>query len=144
MILQDVFKEQESYKFNTEEKRPISVGDLKNFEKENNIKFPESIRNYWFKYGDAPIKRCSFKGEKSTDIRQICNPLKADCFKEEGYIPQSFYAIAHDSGGNYFYWNSEDNKIYIVFHEDIDNPFVFCNSVEEMFKLMEESFCSEY
>ena len=139
MGLFDVFKKKK-YKFNMEEKRPIKLDSIEKFEKENNIKFPKLLKNYWLEYGDAPIKECNFKDKKYlTNLRQICSPFKEDNLKKEGFIPNSFYAIAYDAGGNYFYWNSEDDKIYMAFDEDIDNPFVFFNSVEEMFKEMEKS-----
>ena len=56
--------------------------------------------------------------------------------RENGWIPNNFYPIAYDSGGNYYQWNLEDNKIYLLFNDDIDNPRVFCNSVDELFNLM--------
>ena len=140
MGLFDIFKKKKGYKFNTEKKRPIKLEELENFENENKVKFPELLRNYLLEYGDAPIKECNFKDKKySTNLRQICSPLKEDNLKKEGFIPHNFYAIAYDSGGNYFYWNAKDNKIYMAFNDDIDNPFVFFHSVEEMFKEMEKS-----
>ena len=140
MGLFDIFKKKNGYKFNTDKKSPVKVEELENFEKENNIKFPELLRDYWFEYGDAPIKECNFEDKKYlTNLVHIFTPFHKDNAKIEGFIPQNFYAIAHDAGGNYFYWNAEDNKVYMAFDDDVDNPFVFFNSVEEMFKLMEKS-----
>jgi len=136
----DFIKKKKTYKFNTDKKRPIEIEALEVFERENKIKFPKLLRTYLLEYGDAPIKECNFKNKKYlTNLSQICNPLKEDNLKLEGFIPHNFYAIAYDSGGNYFYWNAEDNKVYMAFNDDIDNIFVFFNSVEEMFKEMEKS-----
>lgn len=136
----DIFKRKKGYKFNTEKKSPIKLEELENFENKNKVKIPELLRNYLLEYGDAPIKECNFKDKKYlTNLRQICSPLKEDNLKKEGFIPHNFYSIAYDAGGNYFYWNAEDNKIYMAFNDDIDNIFVCFNSVKEMFKAMEKS-----
>ncbi len=130
------------YKFNTKSKNPIALAELEKFEKENKIKFPEQLRNYWLTFGDANIKECNFKSDDCpTNLDQICFPFEEDPMKEVGLAPQTFFPIAYDSCGNYYYWNSADDKVYMVFHDDIDpEPFVFFESVAEMFERMEGCF----
>ena len=137
-----IFGKEKSYKFNPKSKNPIDLAELEKFEKENKIKFPEQLRNYWLTFGDAPIKECNFKSDDyPTNLKEICFPFMRDGMKEDGFVPQTFYPIAGDAGGNLFYWNSVDDKIYMVFHDDIEpEPFVFFESVAEMFQRMEDCF----
>lgn len=122
-------------------KNAISQNELEKIEKDYKIRFPEILRSYWLTYGDSAIKRCCFIGRDfQTDLSAICSPMESmeviKLGKENNWLPDNFYPIAHDSGGNYYCWNSEDNKVYLLFDDDIDNPFVFCDSVEELFNLM--------
>lgn len=139
MGLFNLFKKKTGYKFNIDEKNPMKIEELEAFEKENNIKLPKILREYYLTYGDAEIKPCNFNSH--TDLRAICLPNDSilEMGREDGWLPATFYPIAYDSGGNYYWWNSDDNNIYLMFNDNVDNPFVICNSVEELFKHMEKS-----
>lgn len=137
----NLFKRKVRYKFNISITTPMKKEELDKVEQDNNVKFPKKLREYWLTYGNSPIKQCIFEGkEYLTDLAAICIPTDTvlQLGRENGWLPETFYPVAHDSGGNYYCWNSEDNKIYLMFDDDIDNPFVFCNSIEDLFKLMEK------
>ena len=128
---------------------PTPKSVIEDLEKKYNIKLPKELRKYYLKYGNSELKSCRFKIEDfSFEVRQIvsldCNdklPFDKIIYYDrlEEWIPKTFYPLAYDSGGNYYYWDSTNGHIYMVYNDDVDYPCEICKSVKEFFKLLEKS-----
>lgn len=128
-------------------REPFDISIIKEIEKQFKIKIPEVLKKYYLKYGNSHIKTCEFNVDGLlTDVSEIVSINKNDSSsfyqvmdygRSDGWIPDYFYPFAHDSGGNYYFWNAKNEHIYLILDDDIDNPFEVCKSMKKFFKILE-------
>ena len=152
---------------------PVTEADIDRIEKKFGIKFPDILREYYLKYNakwihSIVINAPDEDGSCIHDILPIINtPINefgvkneysVECIKDNemnepkefGYlrIRNNFIPLAINQGGNIYYWDSNDGKVYISYNDNEDEngleiPYYVCSSVEEMFKLMDEAYEKE-
>lgn len=152
---------------------PVTEADINRIEKKFSIAFPEILKKYYLEHNAKFIhgeKIQELGGEEayihdifpliSTPINEfgVKNEYSVECIKDKemseleelGYlrIRNNFIPLAINQGGNIYYWDSHDGKVYISFNADEDEnglevPYYVCSSVEEMFKLMDEAYEKE-
>lgn len=124
--------------------------------KKYNINFPNILREYYLNYNCSKLKECTFKiedidGEGSEFILDTIIPLKYGtiCLEKEyewvlkdEYIPNDFIPLAYDMNSDRYYWNSKTGKVYYISDENVENPILLCNSVDEFFDILNRS-CEE-
>lgn len=127
----------------------VSNEYIDSIEKELNIKFPNVLREYYLKHNGANLKECSFKiagiDQFSLDIiiplKYGTTPLEKE-YKwvlENEYIANENIPLAVDMDGDNYYWNSKNGKVYYISVENVENPILVCNSVEEFFEILNKS-----
>lgn len=138
------------YKFIKETKKKFEKASeeaIKRVENKYNIAFPEILRNYYLEYNIEYIRTIRFKagidGNKEFSVHGINEFKNVEQHKDieikEGWTHKAFYPFAYDEGGNAYYWSSKDGKVYLLFSDDIENEIFVCDSVKELFKIMEDN-----
>ncbi len=131
------------------ESMPFDVSLIINIEKEFNIKMPQELKKHYIKYGISRIKPCEFEIDGfKVDVSEFVSIDKKDnaSFYEvidngrsNGWVPDNFYPIAHDGGGNYYFWDSTSEHVYLIFSDDVENPIEICKTVKDFFKLIKKN-----
>lgn len=113
---------------------------IRELEDKYDISFPKILQEYYSKYNDAKISLIIMDVQGyECEVAKII-PLVGDklCFEKivqndriDGFLPNTYYPLARDRGGNCYYWDSETYNVYFVLSDDIDNPFCVAESVEE-------------
>jgi len=119
-------------------------------EKELNIKFPKVLREFYLKYNFSQQKECTFKIDGIDDyfILDTIIPLKYGTIPlekeykwvlENEYISNEHIPLAVDMDGDYYYWHSQNGKVYYISHENVENPILVSKSVDEFFGILNDS-----
>lgn len=150
-------------KCNSEDKYfPVSDEDINRIEKKFSAVFPAVLREFYLKHNGKNIYMTyiavddtDYNSEDSfISVDDVLPLLSSDPYynveaikeeeSEEGYIPDSFIPFAVTQGGDNFYWNSDDRKVYVYFDDGTNengkfSGYLVCSSVEEMFRRMNEA-----
>lgn len=123
-------------------KHDDSLRKITELEKKYHIKFSEELKDYYYKYDKESINLSIIEIDGyECEIAKIV-PIVAekmdfetivDNDKADGFVPDNLYPIARDRGGNYYYWNAETENVFLVFVDDIDNPFKVADSIKDFF-----------
>lgn len=138
------------YKFIRErhQEYAITENDIREVEERFEIVFPKILREFYLEHNGDIIRSSFFwmNGEKYLvhEMYYIKHPNAAlekviQWDREDGYISEKMIPFAHDHGGESYYWNTEDEKVYFINGIDIENPSFVCDSIEEFFKILEEA-----
>ena len=149
---------------------PVTEADIERIEKKFKVTFPDVLKRYYLKHNAKFIHGEKIQGPGgeevyihdifpliSTPINEfgVKNEYSVECIKDNeinepnelGYqrVRNNFIPLAINQGGNIYYWDSNDGKVYISYNADEDEngleiPYYVCSSVEEMFKLMDEAY----
>lgn len=126
---------------------------INGLEKKMGIVFPSILREYYLKHNFSKGKECTFRieGIDADFILDTIIPLKYGTIPlekeykwvlENEYISNEHIPLAVDMDGDNYYWNSKSGKVYYISHENVENPILICNSVEEFFEIL-NSCCDE-
>lgn len=130
---------------NITEKNKISVDDIHNIEKQYAIQFPEALVDFLVEYNGSEIflseiirNGLSYEVASLIPIKHGRLPMekvlewdRQDAIVKEGLIP-----IASDRGGNVYYLDSQTGNIIFYNVEDIENPKLVSDSLEEFLSQM--------
>jgi len=137
----------------TELDKNVNNDYIDELERKYNIKFPRILREYYLNYNCSKEKECTFKidgiDREDTDfILDTMIPLKYGtiCLEKEyewvlkdEYISNEFIPLAYDMDSDRYYWNSKTGKVYYISQENVENPILLCNSVEDFFDILNRS-----
>lgn len=126
---------------------------INELESKMNIKFPQILRKYYLKHNFSKEKKCTFKidGIDVYFVLDYIMPLKYGNTSVEKeykyvldneYIPNNYIPFAVDMNSDNYYWDSENSKVYYISHENVENPILVCNNVDEFFEILNKS-CNE-
>ena len=136
--------------------REKSVERIAYHEKKYGIVFPDILTSLYTKTNTGNIKNILFEvdGYKYGVWSLIpINPTAkmhfefiADDDRDERFeseIPDSFYPLAIDRGGDIYYWSNDTKEVYFVIPDDMENPILIADSIEEFFELLNNSVVEE-
>lgn len=123
---------------------------INELEKKMKIAFPSILREYYLKHNFSKDKECTFRieGIDADFILDTIIPLKYGTIPlekeyklvlENEYISNENIPLAVDMDADNYYWNSNTGKVYYISHENVENPILVCNSVEEFFEILNKS-----
>lgn len=137
------------YKFikSEEQYKKITTNYIDEIENKFNIKFPNILKEYYLNYNCAEEKECTFKvrGIDEDFVLDFIIPLKyGNCNLEKeyewvlknDYISNKYIPLAYDIDSNMYYWDSKNGKVYYISNENVENPILICNSVDEFFDIL--------
>ncbi|MBQ3160714.1 MAG: SMI1/KNR4 family protein [Oscillospiraceae bacterium] len=144
---------------------PVSEDDINRVEKKLGIVFPDVLRKYYLEHNGKRIHtlyipECDGEITGVHDIipiitNEIIHGIKSEfsveCIKENelnepwNRVASYLIPLAINEGGDIYYWDTNDGKVYISFNADEDEngmeiPYYVCSSVDEMFRLMNEAY----
>ena len=151
---------------------PVSIEDINRIEKKFKITFPDVLKKYYLEHNGEFIHTVYipiYYNDGTSGITSVHEiiPLinneskyyNVEHIKEEEMnepeklginlrVRNNFIPLAINQGGDIYYWDSNDEKVYISFNDDEDEngleiPYYICSSVDEMFKLMNEAYEKE-
>lgn len=142
----------ERFKFilSNEKDKNVTSEYINSIEKLFNIKFPNILRYYYLNYNFSDAKECSFKiyGIDDDFVLDTIIPLKYGrmplekeyefILKDES-ISNDFIPLAIDMDSDEYYWNRKSGKVYYISIENVENPILICNSVDEFFDILNKS-----
>ncbi|TXK74409.1 SMI1/KNR4 family protein [Mesonia sp. K4-1] len=115
---------------------PILIEDIEKFEKDNDIIFPENLKNLYLKYngGEIEISDSNFYDFASLKYGEFrLEELLNDLQIEENVIPENFIPFATTGVGHIITIKISDsiyNEIYLFRYDEL-NPKKISNSLEE-------------
>lgn len=123
---------------------------INELEKKMKIVFPSILREYYLKHNFSKEKECTFRieGIDADFILDTIIPLKYGTISlekeykwvlENEYISNEHIPLAVDMDADNYYWNSNTGKVYYISHENVENPILVCNSVEDFFEILNKS-----
>ena len=140
-------KEIDMFKFiEKNQENPYKVIEsIKHLENKYNITFPDILKDLYSKSESGKILLSTFfVGHVECDVDYLisvvsegfCFESIVDADREDDFIPNTLYPVAMNQGGDIYYWDSNEKKVYLSFSDDIENPFLISNSVEEFISLL--------
>ena len=127
----------------------ITEEDLKRIETRFDISFPEKLKSYHLEHNGDLIKICNFMVDGyEYEISEIVQLKYGSCTfedivqgdREDKIIPENMLPIANNRGGDYYYWDAISENVFLYYCDDIENPIFICDNIEELFKILENSF----
>ena len=124
----------------------ITEEEIKEVEERFEIVFPKVLRDFYLEHNGDLIKSCIFTLDGNNymvaEMFYIKHPNAAlelimQWDRQDGFIPATMVPLAHDPGGERYYWNTEDESVYFIDGLDIENPVFVCKTIDEFFKLIE-------
>lgn len=129
----------------TQKQNRLSEKDIKRIEEKYFIEFPSILKEFYLNYDGNKINLCIFKVDGyECEVAKII-PLNTsgltfekivDNDRADGFISEDLYPIASNRGGDFYYWNAKNGKVYLVFNDDIDNPFFVTEDIEAFFNIL--------
>lgn len=140
---------------NRTDNRIRSAARIAYLEQKYGITFPEILRELYASTDSPEIKLCEFEiGGRSfaadqlvllqSDDGDIDFEYAADNDRDEpmcSFVPPDWYPLLYC--GNFFYWSSISHKVYYLDHEDVDNPVLIAESIEEFIEMLDRSAADE-
>lgn len=134
------------YRFLKEEPPlPVTLEEIELIEKIFQIQFPQILKDFYLQYNAVKMHLCVFSVNGNEYEAAKIIPLKADhafeCIRtnelKDDFIPESFMPLARNRGGDYYYWDSKSEAVYLLYSDCIENPILICDSIEAFFDLLE-------
>lgn len=122
--------------------KKIAEKDIEAIEKKYNFSIPKVLKDFYLEYNDCKVYLCLFYVEEyEYEVLQFSSLKDMDETKElfDEFLPARFVPFAYDEGGDYFFWNSENGKVYMIRSDDIETHQLVCGSIEEFFEILENS-----
>ena len=134
------------YKFikKLHEECKIDLLDIQALEKKFDIKFPLEMVDFYLQYNDTEIYLSEIETDEDTfqvvsfyPIRYRYSPhaITVDMAmlwnKLDGFINPKLIEFAGDPAGDPYFCDSISGEIYLIPHEDIDEPIKICDSFNE-------------
>lgn len=126
----------------------VNEEQIREIEEIWNISFPEILKDYYQNYNGCKINLCVFFMDGfEYEISEIL-PLKYGSFtfddviandRGDGIIPSNMIPIAHNRGGDIYYWDTLNENIVLYYSDDIENPIYICDNVKTLFEIMESN-----
>ncbi|MCI8921836.1 MAG: hypothetical protein HFE88_08220 [Acutalibacter sp.] len=120
---------------------------IRALESEYHIQFPEILYKYLVAFDGAKINLKNFKVSNYICEVSLIVPICGEGYafkkivendRKDGFIDKSLYPLAMDRGGDLYYWSSKSKQVFLLFADDIENPFIVSDSVENFFNFLIE------
>lgn len=130
------------------EKAKVPLDQINQLENHWGLVFPDALKEYYIQHNGAVIHECSFQRYgmdfclvRFFTINYGTNPLEKHYFnaRRNSAVPKSFVPFALDEDEDFYYWDSENGKIYYLSLENVENPIELCDSMSAFIKILNAS-----
>ncbi len=105
---------------------------IEELEKSFDIRFPDELKSFYNSYEGNKIHLCilDIEGYKCEVAEFV--PLAGDGLtfekianndRNDGFLSKTLFPIARDRGGNFYYWDSNTEEVFLLLNDDYDYPF---------------------
>lgn len=124
----------------------VTEKEIHEVEEKFEIMFPQKLKDFYLKYSGATLElrkitvndeRYFVEGIYYIKDSTVALETIMQWDRNDGYISDKMIPLAYDQGGERYYWNTEDEKVYFMDGIDLDNPIYICENISEFFKLLE-------
>lgn len=138
--------------------REKSEARIAYLEQKYGIVFPDILKDLYSRTDYSQMRTCYI--EKDYNGYEVCDlvTLEDGYISEDGYysfeelidrvyrtepmnryIPDDWFPLAEDEGGDHFFWSSKTQKVYYVFSEALEDKILIADSIEEFIDMLNES-----
>ncbi len=119
---------------------------IKDLEKAFSIRFPDELSAFYKECEGEKVHLCALDidGYKCEVAEFVPLTGKGLTFEKivqndrtDGFLSASLYPIARDRGGNYYYWDSNTEEVFLLLNDDYDNPFKVANNISDFFSKLD-------
>lgn len=113
---------------------------------------PKSLEEFYLKYDGASIYLILFQIDGyEYEVSKILPLFDGECSvyefykmdREDGIIRDTLIPFARNRGGDYYYWDTNDYKVYILYGDDIENEILISDTMDGFFELLENNIYEE-
>ena len=124
-----------------------SVKKIREMEQKYNVSFPNELIDFYKMYDGEKIELKKFdvdgfECEVAKIVPIIAEKMSFESIVEndrkDGFIPDDYYPLARDRGGNFYYWKAKTYEVFLVFCDDYENPYKVAVSVRDFFSKLNE------
>ena len=121
--------------------------ELDRLEQKYAVTFPPALRELYLRETAAPFRPFTFfVGGYECGVAKLIPPVAdglsfetiVDGDRADGFLPQSYFPLARDRGGNLYYWDSRTGKVFFVLNDDIEDPFLVFPTVSDFVRCVDE------
>ena len=119
-----------------------SIKKIREIEKKYSVLFPDELINFYSMYDGEKSELIrfgvdGFDCEVAKFVPIIADKMSfesiVDNDRADGFIPNDYYPLARDRGGNIYYWKAVTYEVFLVLCDDYENPYKITDSVKEFF-----------
>ena len=59
--------------------------------------------------------------------------------RQDGFVDINMLPLAMNGGGDTYYWDRNNENVYLYYDDDIENPIFICENIESFFELLSQS-----
>lgn len=131
---------------NTEIK--LKVQDIKAIEDLYDFKFPQILFDFYLLHNVEDIKLCIFEIDGFEHGVNSMVPLKGGSLsfeeivsndRQDGFIDINMLPLAMNGGGDIYYWDRNNENVYLYYNDDFENPIFICENIKLFFELLSQS-----
>lgn len=118
------------------------LADIEELEKNFNMKFTEKLKEFYIGNNGKKVELYTFIiNGFSYEISSIyklngkfsCKTIKENDLQDD-FIDKKLFPFGSDRGGNTIYWDVENKKVYFIAADDVENPCLISESIDEFIK----------
>lgn len=126
----------------------LEESEIKAVEEMFDFKFPPILFDFYLLYNVQDIKLCIFEIDNYSYGVRTMIPLKQGAItfeeivsndRQDGFIDENMLPLAMNEGGDFYYWDKNNEHVYFYYDDDIENPIFICENIESFFKLLSQS-----
>lgn len=127
----------------------VTKKQIEDFEKKYNLQLPARLKDFYQQYSGCPMDRIFFRvgnGHYTLDgfhqlfSGSMCVEHVLDIYQQSGRIPASYFPLGVSQDGDDFFYDTFDDKVYLVSLDHPKNPTLIANSLDEFFDLLEKAY----
>lgn len=122
--------------------------DIKAIEVLYDFKFPTILFEFYLLYNVEDIKLCIFEIDGFSHGVSSMVPIKGGSLsfeeivsndRKDGFIDTNMLPLAMNEGGDIYYWDKNNENVYLYYCDDFENPIYICENIESFFILLSQN-----
>lgn len=130
----------------------VSEKEIEIFERKYNLKLPKRLKDFYQHYSGRSMDSLSFNvgntyytldGFHQLFSGSMCVEHILDIYQPSGRIPSGYFPLGVSRDGDDFFYDTLQDKVYLVSLDHPQNPKLITNSLDDFFDLLEKAYFKE-
>jgi len=122
--------------------------EIKVIEDSYGFEFPQILFDFYLLHNVGTIKLCTFEIDGFEHQVRNMVPLKEGALtfeeivtndRKDGFIDTNMLPLAMNEGGDMYYWDKNNENVYLYYWDDIENPIFISENIKSFFELLSQS-----